>query len=175
MLQRLSIEASLEGVKLAEADTGLITNLDIPDIEAMLARSGRTAETMLNKLVPMALSRDTYIGELNKVFDEAVESNWNTDRIASELAGKFDPGKREFAHHVWKRIARTETAAYVSEGRRIGYQKMGIEKVQRNVASDACKICWPFNNKIYKMDEAQGVIPAHPNCRCAWAPVVEES
>jgi hypothetical protein len=175
LLQRLIIEASMEGVKLAESDTGLLTQLEIPDVEAMLARSGRTAETMLNKLVPMALSRDTYIDELNKVFDEAVKENWNTDRIASELAGKFDPGKREFAHNVWKRIARTETAAYVSEGRRIGYQKMGIEKVQRKVASDACPICWPFNNKIYKTEDALGVIPAHPNCRCSWAPVVEDT
>ena len=30
-----------------------------------------------------------------------------------------------------------------------------------------------YNGKVYTLKEANNMIPAHPNCGCAWAPVVE--
>lgn len=31
-----------------------------------------------------------------------------------------------------------------------------------------CPICEPFEGRVYTIQEARGVIPQHPNCRCGW-------
>ena len=30
-----------------------------------------------------------------------------------------------------------------------------------------------LNGREFPVDEARGVIPVHPNCRCVWVPVVD--
>lgn len=31
-------------------------------------------------------------------------------------------------------------------------------------------MCVPLEGTVLKIDEAQGMLPRHPNCRCAWIP-----
>ena len=72
---------------------------------------------------------------------------------------------------MWERIARTDPAIYITAGRLRSYGDFGIPKVKRLVASDADDdLCAPFADQVYDLAEADGVLPAHPNCRCAWSP-----
>ena len=72
---------------------------------------------------------------------------------------------------MWDRIARTESAAYVTEGRLDAYDSMQVPMVRRIVASDATdELCAPYANVVYKLEDAYDVIPSHPQCRCAWSP-----
>lgn len=61
-------------------------------------------------------------------------------------------------------IARTESASALNEGVRQGYMQMGIKRLERVEDPDCCDICAEFNGKIYTVEEAQGVLPEHPNC-----------
>lgn len=65
-------------------------------------------------------------------------------------------------------IARTETAFALTEGQRQGYGQMGIKKLERVEDPDCCDICADAQGKIYTIDEAQGVLPEHPNCEGTW-------
>ena len=62
-------------------------------------------------------------------------------------------------------IARTETASALSEGQRQGYSQMGVTHLER-VEDPATEDddCADNNGRIYTLAEAQGVLPAHPNC-----------
>ncbi len=66
-------------------------------------------------------------------------------------------------------ITRTETAYALTEGQRQGYGQMGVKKLERvedfDSPDDDCQI---NNGKIYTLAEAQGVLPAHPNCEGSW-------
>lgn len=66
-------------------------------------------------------------------------------------------------------IARTESAASLNEGLRQGYAQMGATKLER-VEDPATEDddCADNNGRIYTIAEAQGVLPAHPNCEGAW-------
>ena len=66
-------------------------------------------------------------------------------------------------------IARTETAFALTEGQRQGYGQMGVTKLER-VEDPATEDddCADGNGKIYTLAEAQGVLPAHPNCEGTW-------
>jgi SPP1 gp7 family putative phage head morphogenesis protein len=37
-----------------------------------------------------------------------------------------------------------------------------------------CPKCRQLEGNVYTIDEARGIIPVHPNCRCAWNPVVRD-
>jgi len=63
-----------------------------------------------------------------------------------------------------ERIARTETAKALGEGELQGYKQMGVEKVRFNADPECCDLCAEKDGQVYTIDEAQGVIPVHPNC-----------
>lgn len=73
-------------------------------------------------------------------------------------------------------IARTEVIHAHAEGQLDGYEELGIEEVgaelEWSTAGDAvvCSRCNSMNGQIFTVEEARGLIPYHPNCRCAWIP-----
>jgi hypothetical protein len=71
-------------------------------------------------------------------------------------------------------IARTETAASLSEGTLGAYGEHGISEVEWAADPSACpEICLPNNGQVYSIEEASGEIPAHPNCECCWVMAIE--
>lgn len=77
-------------------------------------------------------------------------------------------------------LARTETIAAHAEATLNSYEEAGIEGVNLDVefsTSDddaVCPECDGMAGDVVSVDEARGVIPVHPNCRCAWLPVIED-
>lgn len=76
-----------------------------------------------------------------------------------------------------KMLARTEVIAAHADATLNSYVEAGIEGVQVEAewltAVDACPICVALESDgPYSIDQARQLIPAHPNCRCSWAPIV---
>lgn len=73
-------------------------------------------------------------------------------------------------------IARTEMTAAHAEGQLLGFAEMGMDELEVMAewltAGDdrVCGLCAPLEGQVFKIDEAKGMIPRHPNCRCAWMP-----
>jgi len=73
-------------------------------------------------------------------------------------------------------IARTEVIAAHAEGQLDGFEKLGIEEVgifaEWSTAGDerVCILCDELEGVVMKIKKARGLIPRHPNCRCAWIP-----
>jgi SPP1 gp7 family putative phage head morphogenesis protein len=77
-------------------------------------------------------------------------------------------------------IARTELTAAYSEATLNSYEEMGLEGVtveaEFTTADDdsVCPECEELEGKVFSIAESHGVIPVHPNCRCAFLPVVPD-
>ena len=75
-------------------------------------------------------------------------------------------------------IARTETINAHAEGTLDAFKELGVEDVglmaEWSTAGDSrvCPQCSAMEGKKFSLKEARGLIPAHPNCRCAWIPFV---
>ncbi len=75
-------------------------------------------------------------------------------------------------------IARTELIRSHADGQLIALSQAGVEQVGvmvewRTVGDDrVCPLCLPMESVTLTLKEAQGMIPRHPNCRCAWVPSV---
>ncbi len=73
-------------------------------------------------------------------------------------------------------IARTEIIAAHAEGQLDSYERLGVEEVgilaEWSTAGDdrVCPLCDELEGAVMKVKEARGLIPRHPNCRCAWIP-----
>lgn len=71
-------------------------------------------------------------------------------------------------------IARTEVIRAHAEGQLDSFEKLGITEVGAQVewstAGDTrvCKKCAPLDGTVMAIAQARGMIPLHPQCRCAW-------
>lgn len=78
-------------------------------------------------------------------------------------------------------IARTEVIAAHAEASLNSYEEAGLEGVAVSAefvtAGDnaVCPECEDLEGKTFLIDEARGMIPVHPNCRCAFIPVIEDA
>ncbi len=71
-------------------------------------------------------------------------------------------------------IARTETARAQNIGYATGMDDLGVTQLEFSATIDehTSSECMSLNGKKFKTSEAKGIIPVHPNCRCAMLPVV---
>jgi SPP1 gp7 family putative phage head morphogenesis protein len=79
-------------------------------------------------------------------------------------------------------IARTEIIRAHANGQLEAFRNLGIQRVGAAVEwsvtrtldgtpdERVCCQCVPLNGIVLSLDEAMGLIPRHPNCRCAWTP-----
>lgn len=114
-------------------------------------------------------------------------------QLSRELADglAFGRGPREIARRmsnsitaITKRralvLARTEVIHAHAEGQldsfeELGVQEIGIESEWSTAGDDrVCPQCAAREGKVYTVKDARGLIPLHPNCRCAWIPVLTE-
>lgn len=121
-----------------------------------------------------------------------------TDSIDSKLSGVLAQGiiegrhpkaiAREISKNILsigttrsKVIARTEVVRAHSEATLNSYEEAGIEGVDvqseftTSKDNKVCEKCSGLEGRTYTIQEARGIIPVHPNCRCAWLPVVDAS
>jgi SPP1 gp7 family putative phage head morphogenesis protein len=74
-------------------------------------------------------------------------------------------------------VARTEVSRAFAEGRLTGYKQTGVvQQVEFLITPDErlCPECEQLSGERYSLDDAEGVIPVHPNCRCTWIPIVDD-
>jgi SPP1 gp7 family putative phage head morphogenesis protein len=89
----------------------------------------------------------------------------STSSIASEISERLDISRGRA-----ERIARTEIMYAHAEGQLDSLQMLGVGETRLvaefTTAQDdrVCPKCLALEGKLYKLSEARGVIPVHPNC-----------
>lgn len=92
--------------------------------------------------------------------------------IARALADDIDGIGRTRA----ETIARTEIIRVHAESQLDALESLGVEEVgvmvEWSTAQDeaVCELCAPLEGVVLRIDEARGMLPRHPNCRCAFLP-----
>lgn len=126
----------------------------------------RTFETLKDYTHDMAVKTSNTLAE-------GLAHGLHPEVIAKNLTSQIDSISKTRA----LTIARTEVIHAHAEGQLDGYEKLGVEQVGAEVEwstagdSRVCERCSTMEGVIYKIEEARGKIPLHPNCRCAWIPI----
>ena len=113
--------------------------------------------------------------QMNRILADGLANGYGPEKVARNM----DNAIRRIDRTRARVIARTELIYAHAEGQLDGYKKLGIDTVKAEVewltAGDerVCPSCADMEGKTFSVDEAHGMIPLHPNCRCAWKPVVK--
>lgn len=113
--------------------------------------------------------------QISRVLANGIANGDNPLKIARDLNNRVD----KIGITRARVVARTEVISAHAEATLNGFQEAGVEGVEVeaefNTAGDdkVCPKCEALDGKVYPMDEARGIIPVHPNCRCAFLPLVK--
>ncbi len=109
--------------------------------------------------------------QLAKALAAGYEAGEDIPTIAKRIREVFADGDRRRSIL----IARTETIGASSQGAIEGYRDSGVvEKAEFMAALDGrtCDDCDSMDGEEFALDDTEGIIPVHPDCRCCWLPVV---
>jgi len=116
-----------------------------------------------------------------------------TDTMSSQLGTILADGlanghgARKIARNIHKSIgaiskkramvlARTEIIHAYAEGQLDAFERLGVDELgimaEWLTAWDdkVCPLCAELSGVVMRVEEARGLLPRHPNCRCAWKP-----
>ncbi len=110
--------------------------------------------------------------DIRRIIADGLLRGENPRTIAREASRRIN-----LARYRAERIARTETIRANAEAQLNTFERFGVSGVELDAewitAGDGrvCPDCASHGGKIYPIQEARGMIPLHPNCRCSWIPV----
>lgn len=115
--------------------------------------------------------------QLNRVLASGLVDGSGAREIAREMVDSVDgiTEKRALL------LARTEIIHTHAEGQldsfeTLGVTDLGIESEWSTAGDDrVCPQCAENEGKVFSVDEAHGLIPLHPGCRCSWIPHIPDS
>lgn len=98
-----------------------------------------------------------------------IEKGWTPRTIASAVRRRVEIGRGRM-----ETIARTELVRAQAEGQLDAMEELGVTTLEALVewetrGTHVCPLCAPMEGAVFTLEEARGMIPRHPNCRCAWA------
>ena len=117
---------------------------------------------------------DTMATQMSRVLAQGLAEGRGPQRIARDLVDRVD----RIGITRARVIARTETISAHAEGMLNTFEEMKVEgvKVLAEFATarddKVCPECEELEGQEYTIQEARGLIPVHPNCRCTYIPVV---
>lgn len=115
----------------------------------------------------VGINANQFAGRVRDKITDAIILGKNPDSIKKELMKEFD-----IAFNVADRLVRTETAYAFNQASLNQYKEEGLNKVRILVENDACEVCEEYKGQEYILG-AEPFLPAHPNCKCAYAPVID--
>ena len=110
--------------------------------------------------------------QMSRVLATGLIAGQNPLKIAREMQKVIGGLSRTRA----RMIARTEIIHAHAEGQLDSFRLLGVEQLgimaEWSTAGDdrVCPDCGGMEGEIFTVDEAEGMIPLHPNCRCCWIP-----
>jgi hypothetical protein len=98
-----------------------------------------------------------------------------TDGVSDKvLSSKMQSYYNELYRGRCDSIAKTEVSRSVNEGYLQALDQQDVfTTVTISSAADCCEECAAREGEEYTIEEAHGILPLHPRCRCAWVVVYE--
>jgi SPP1 gp7 family putative phage head morphogenesis protein len=119
---------------------------------------------------------DAMAQKLNRVLANGIVEGLGAVEISKQMVDEIDGITNQRALV----LARTEVIHAHAEGQLDSYEDLGVTEVgveaEFSTAGDdlVCPECEALEGEVFPVEDAHGVIPVHPNCRCTWIPRIPE-
>ena len=181
----------LELQKLGEKEVTALTKVmeaEYFDIYYSIALTGHTAFNTISKEGVTQMVNSIWVAD-GKNWSQRIWGNTNEllDTLNEGLIHCLVTGKKttelknvlqdrfNVSYHRADSLVRTEMAHIQTQAAKKRYEDYGINKVQVWADKDErqCEHCGTLHEKVYFATDTMPV-PAHPNCRCAIIPYIED-
>lgn len=101
----------------------------------------------------------------------AVIEGGGADLGITDTLGRYIPARRRAVMLARTEIIRAHAEAQLQEFRNWRVEGVTV-KAEWITAGDnrVCQQCADLQNSVFTIEQASGMIPLHPSCRCAWVP-----
>lgn len=188
MMSAVLATASKAALKQARnaggADVDLMFSLIRPEIEESATRISLDLTDSVKRQIGDVVLQSTREGDSIEMLRQKLDNWFDSPLVVAVAPGLDDEGnvirqpyERSLEARDWARmVARTEAMGAANSASLRSYKRAGIKRVRWVTAKDLrvdAKICLPNDGEEFDIDEAiaKKILPAHPNCRCRWAPV----
>jgi SPP1 gp7 family putative phage head morphogenesis protein len=146
---------------------GLIFLRTFTDLKGITDAMG----SQISKILAQGITEGKHPEELARLLIRTM-SGPDGDLGITDVLGRYIPAERRAKMLARTEIIRAHHVATIQEYENWGV--LGVKvKAEFQTAGDeiVCPICLALEGKIYTLDEARGMVPKHPNCRCIMLPV----
>lgn len=115
---------------------------------------------------------DQMANVMSRTLTEGLSQGENPRVLAKKLRDQIS----DISERRAETIARTEIIRAHAEGQLQAFESLGIEEIRVAVEwstagdSQVCSLCSALEGIVVKVSEAKGLLPRHPDCRCAFIP-----
>jgi SPP1 gp7 family putative phage head morphogenesis protein len=137
-------------------------------VDRVKVLAGRSFDEMENVTTDMA-------NRMSRALTDGLVQGKGRREVARDLMDTTD-----FSRKRANMVAQTELIRAHAEGQLDTMEKMGVKvvgvQVEWATANDdrVCPKCTEMDGKVFSIDKARGMIPKHPNCRCAFKPALPD-
>jgi len=113
--------------------------------------------------------------QISRELSSALSEGWNPRKAANQINDRVEKIGMTRA----ETLSQTEIIHAHAEGSLDRLESEGFDEVAVDVElhtagdSRVCPKCAPLHGNTYTIEEARGLIPVHPRCRCAIIPIVD--
>jgi SPP1 gp7 family putative phage head morphogenesis protein len=165
-------EGSKRAIAEVQAAGGVVTPIDVSLAQRVPAErvAGLYARTY-NELRGLT---DDMRNKMRRELAEGIATGQSPKQVARQMRKVVDiSAKRAMT------IARTETvrahhAGNIAEMKRMGIEEIEVRAEWKTAGDDrVCASCAGLEGRVFKVEQIEGLIPLHPNCRCVAIPLVK--
>lgn len=151
--------------------------LVIDKVSSMYHVKADVSESAINKLVNGKIdginwsdriwaNQDALKNDINRIMKQSLLAHTNPVSQTKLIRDRYNVTEKQA-----RRLLRTESARVMAQQGVDNAKELGYTKVMWVTNTAACRICMPHDGKKYTLNEADGMIPQHPNCLCSWVAV----
>lgn len=147
-----------------------------PGIEAVLNqpfhadRLGALYTRVFSELTGIDQAMDQ---QISRVLTQGILDGINPRRLARTLADRVEKiGITRARTMARTEVIRAHHVANIGEYRNWGVEGVTVKAEWATAGYRVCPICSELEGKEFTLDEIEGMIPRHPNCRCVAIPVL---
>jgi len=129
---------------------------------------------IISRILTQGMLEGTNPHILAKEIVASINGTGTGDLGLFDKLGRFIPAKRRAEILARTEIIRAHHLGTIQEYRNWGIAGLTV-KAEFMTAGDnrVCPVCASLQGNVYKLDEAEGLIPVHPQCRCIMLPYGE--
>lgn len=180
-LQRRIAPAYDRGVRRAQVELRKAAPASLPDAMktplgsiAAAAHADRMGAIYTRAFSDLKGITDEMDKQIARILTDGIRAGENPRKLAVAINNRVAKVGISRARTLARtEIVRAHHVATIEEYRQAGVVSVGVQAEWKTAGFNVCPECQEMEGRIFTLDEIEGMIPLHPNCRCVALPVLE--